>query len=120
MAKAKGIQAHKVFKLGKGPAKRDKRNFKFAALLKAAPVLPRSYDFDIKHPGIPTPMFANDTLGCCVISGRAHQTLRFEDIEQGSVMMIADKDVTTEYPKEPAAWIRFDLLDSLSVWRHKG
>jgi hypothetical protein len=121
MAKAKGIQTHKVFKLGKGPAKRDKRNFKFAALLKAAPVLPPSYDFDVKHPGIPTPMFANDTLGCCVISGRAHQTLRFEDIEQGSVMMITDKDVTTEYLKETGGVDSgLIVLDSLSVWRHKG
>jgi hypothetical protein len=121
MAKAKGIQAHKVFKLGKGTAKRDKRNFKFAALLKAAPVLPSSYDFDIKHPGIPTPMFANDTLGCCVISGRAHQTLRFEDIEQGSVVMITDKDVTTEYLKESGGVDSgLIVLDSLSVWRHKG
>ena len=82
MARAKGINSHKVFKLGKAAAKRDKRNFKFATLLKAVPALPPSYDFDTKHPGIPTPMFSNDTLGCCVISGRAHQTLRFEDIEQ--------------------------------------
>jgi hypothetical protein len=121
MAKAKGIQTHKVFKLGKGPAKRDKRNFKFAALLKAAPVLPPSYDFDTKHPGIPTPMFANDTLGCCVISGRAHQTLRFEDIEQGSVVMITDRDVKTEYLKETGGVDSgLVVLDSLSVWRHKG
>jgi hypothetical protein len=32
MATAKGIQSHKIFKLGKAAAKRDKRNFKFAAL----------------------------------------------------------------------------------------
>src|SRR5215813_4216168 len=100
MPKAKGIQSHKFFKLGKAAAKRDKRNFKFAALLRAAPVLPPSYDFDTKHLGIPTPMFANDTYGCCVISGRAHQTLRFEDIEQGSVVMITDADVRAEYLKE--------------------
>ena len=31
------------------------------------------------------------------MAGRAHQTLRFEDIEQGSVLMIADKDVHKEY-----------------------
>ena len=85
MAKAKGIHAHKVFKLGKASAKKDKRNLKFATLLRAAPALPDSYDFDTTHPGIPTPMFGNDTHGDCVIAGRAHQTLRFEDIEQGSV-----------------------------------
>ena len=121
MAKAKGLHTHQIFKLGKGAAKRDKRNFKFGALLRAAPVLPASYDFDTKHSGIPTPMFANDALGCCVISGRAHQTLRFEDIEQGSVLMIADKDVTKEYFKETnGVDSGLVVLDSLSLWRHKG
>jgi len=121
MARASGIQAHKVFKLGKAAAKRDRRNFKFATLLKAAPALPPSYDFDTKHPGIPTPMFANDELGCCVISGRAHQTLRFEDIEQGSLLMITDKEVTKEYFKETGgADSGLVVLDSLNEWRHKG
>jgi hypothetical protein len=121
MARSKGIGAHKFFKLGKAAAKRDKRNFSFAALLKAAPKLPASFDFDTKHPGIPTPMFANDTLGCCVISGRAHQTLRFEDIEQGSVMMITDKDVTKEYFNESSGGDSgLVVLDSLNEWRQKG
>jgi hypothetical protein len=121
MARAKGIHAHQVFKLGKGVAKRDKRNFKFGALLRAAPVLPRSYDFDTKHPGIPTPMFANDALGCCVISGRGHQTLRFEKIEQGSVLMLTDKEITKEYFKQTGgADSGLIVADSLSLWRHKG
>ena len=97
MARAKGIQTHKVFKLGKADAKRDSRNLRFRAVLRAAAALPASYDFDTKHPGIPTPMFGNDELGDCVMAGRAHQTLRFEDIEQGSVLMITDKDVINEY-----------------------
>jgi hypothetical protein len=121
MAKAKGIQAHKVFKLGKAPARRDKRNLKFATLLRAAPALPSSYDFDTSHPGIPTPMFANDEYGDCVIAGRAHQTLRFEDIEQGSVLMIKDKDVLREYLKETGgADTGLVVLDSLNRWRQKG
>src|ERR1700740_927818 len=85
------------FKLGKAPAKRDDRNLMFAALLTAPVKVPAEYDFDVKHNGIPTPMFANDTYGCCVIAGRAHQTLRFEDIEQGSVLMITDAEVKREY-----------------------
>jgi len=40
MARAKGIHAYKVFKLGKADAKKDDRNLKFAVLLKAAPALP--------------------------------------------------------------------------------
>src|SRR5437879_1915690 len=95
----KGIHTHKVFKLGKASAKRDKRNLRFATLVRKA-ALPKSYDFDVAHPGIPTPMFANDVYGDCVVAGRAHQTLRFERIEQGSVLMITDKNVLAEYLKE--------------------
>jgi len=66
-------------------------------------------------------MFANDIYGCCVISGRAHQTLRFEDIEQGSVLMISDKDVLKEYLKETGGVDSgLVVLDSLKEWRHDG
>ncbi len=55
MAKAKGINAHKVFKLGKAAAKKDKRNLKFATLLRATtPALPDNYDFDVAHSGLAT------------------------------------------------------------------
>jgi hypothetical protein len=121
MAKAVGIQKHKLFKLGKKAAKKDERNLKFAAVLKAPVPLPAQYDFDMTHTGIPTPMFANDAFGCCVISGRAHQTLRFEDIEQGSVLMIGDSDVLKEYKKETGGPdTGLVVLDSLSEWRHDG
>jgi hypothetical protein len=94
----------------------------FATLLRAAlPALPASYDFDLTHPGIPTPMFGNDTYGDCVIAGRAHQTLRFEDIEQGSVLMITDKEVLREYMKETGGQdTGLVVLDSLNLWRQKG
>jgi hypothetical protein len=116
-----GIHEHKVFKLGKRAARKDDRNLKFAAVLKAPTPLPDTYDFDVTHKGIPTPMFANDTLGCCVIAGRAHQTLRFEDIEQGSVLMIKDADVVKEYKKETGGPdTGLVVLDSLSEWRHDG
>jgi hypothetical protein len=121
MAKAKGIQAHKFFKLGKAAAREDRRNLMLATLLKAIPSPPSAYDFDLAHAGIPTPMFANDVHGDCVIAGRAHQTLRFEDIEQGSVLMIADKDVLKEYFKESGgADTGLIVLDSLKLWRSKG
>jgi hypothetical protein len=120
MAHSKGIHAHKVFKLGKAAAKKDGRNLKMALLLKRVPV-PAAYDFDTRHPGIPTPMFANDTLGCCVISGRAHQTLRFEDIEQKSVLMITDEDVVREYKRETGGPdTGLVVLDSLKLWRKGG
>jgi hypothetical protein len=109
-----------VFKLGKAAARRDSRNLRFRALLRAQP-LPAAYDFDTKHPGIPTPMFANDDKGDCVMAGRAHQTLRFEDIEQGSVLMITDKDVLNEYFRETGGVDSgLVVLDSLNLWRQKG
>lgn len=122
MPKAKGIHAHRLFKLGKAPVKHDVRNLKFATLLApTAPPPPKRYDFDVKHPGIPTPMFGNDLLGDCVIAGRAHQTLRFEDIEQGSVLMISDSDVKREYFKETGgADSGLVVLDSLNEWRLNG
>jgi hypothetical protein len=121
MARAKGINTHKYFKLGKATAKRDKRNLMYAAILKAAIKVPVEYDFDLTHPGIPTPMFGNDVHGDCVIAGRAHQTLRFEDIEQGSVISISDSDVLKEYFKETGgADDGLVVLDSLNLWRHKG
>ena len=121
MSKAKGINSHKFFKLGKGAVKTDKRNFKFAALLKTPPPTPAEYDFDSTHPGTPTPMFANDAHGDCVIAARAHVTLRFEDIEQGSILMIADKDVLKEYFKESGgADHGLNMLNSLNEWRQTG
>ena len=100
MARSKGIHRHPTFKLGKAPAKRDRRTLKFAALLKGRVALPKQYDFDQQHPGIPTPMFANDQYGDCVMAGRAHQTLRFELAEQKQVIAIIDQDVTREYFQE--------------------
>jgi|SRR6185503_14801370 len=121
MPAAKGIQSHKVFKLGKAPAKTDIRNLKFAAILKAPPKVPAEFDFDLKHTGIPLPMFRNNVLGCCVISGRAHQTLRFEDLEQGAVITITDAEVEDEYFKETGgADNGLVMLDSLKLWRSDG
>jgi len=121
MVKSKGIDRHPIFKLGKAPAKRDARNLMFAAILKAPVPLPKEYDFDLKHPGIPTPMFANDDYGDCVIAGRAHQTLRFELIEQNKKLQITDKEVLREYMKETGgADTGLVVLDSLKLWRKPG
>lgn len=119
--RAAGISRHPLFKLGKSKARRDERNFKFAAILKAPIKVPKEYDFDLKHRGIPTPMFANDDYGCCVISGRAHQTLRFELIEQGSKIPIRDSDVIREYLKQTGGEDSgLVVLSSLRLWRKRG
>ena len=97
MVTAKGVQRHPIFKLGKAKARRDPRNLKLKTILRAPVKVPKEYDFDTSHTGVPTPVFANDRLGDCVIAGRAHQTLRFELIEQAKVIAITDADVVREY-----------------------
>lgn len=121
MAKAKGIHTHKYLGLGKAPVKHDDRNLRFAAIFKTPAKLPKEYDFDLQHPDVPTPMFGNDAYGDCVIAGRAHQTLRFEDLEQGALIPITDKEVITEYLKESGGQDSgLVVLDSLNSWRKKG
>lgn len=110
-----------TFRLGAKPAKRDPRNFKMAELLAKPKKPPVAYDFDKVHPGIPMPMFGNDRYGDCVIAGRAHQTLRFEDAEQGKVIPITEKDVLNEYFLESGGQdTGLYILDSLNHWRKDG
>jgi len=121
MAKAKGIQRHPIFKLGKKPAKHDRRTLQLKTILRPKLKVPREYDFDTTHIGVPTPVFGNDRVGDCVIAGRAHQTLRFELVEQRKVIPITDRDVLKEYFLEtggPDAGLI--VLDSLKRWRKSG
>ena len=121
MATARGIQQHPIFKLGKKPAKRDRRNLPLKSILRAPVTVPDEYDFDTSHSGVPTPVFANDRVGDCVIAGRAHQTLRFELAEQGQVIRITDGEVVREYLLETGgADSGLVVLDSLSRWRKRG
>ena len=110
-----------IVRFGKRKAKHDDRNLMFATLLRAPPVLPAEYDFDVAHHGIPTPMFGNDQYGDCVIAGRAHQTLRFEKAEQNTLIGITDQDVLREYFNESGGVDSgLIVLDSLKEWRSNG
>ena len=121
MAKAKGIQRHPIFKLGKKPAKRDRRNLQLKAILRAPVKVPDEYDFDTAHVGVATPVFANDRVGDCVIAGRAHQTLRLELIEQQKVIKITDGEVLKEYFLETGGPdTGLIVLESLKRWRKRG
>ena len=121
MAVSKNQNLTRIIKFGKLPAKRDARNLQLAAILKVPPKLPLEYDFDVQHNGIPTPMFGNDYHGDCVIAGRAHQTLRFEDAEQGKILPITEKDVLNEWYKENGGTENgLYVLDALKLWRTTG
>src|SRR5947207_207640 len=107
-------------RLGKLTPEFSDRDLKFKELMRIAPI-PDEYNWDLIHPGVPTPMFLNDTLGDCVIAGRAHQTLRFEFAEQGNVIPISDADVQREYFIETGG-VDSGLVVSRSLrrWRQKG
>lgn len=108
-----------MMKLGKAPAQLDPRTIPlFACFSPDIPNIPSEYDFDAKHPDIPTPMFKNDEYGCCVIAARAHQTLRFEKVEQDLTIDITDKDVVSEYLRESGGEDSgLVMLNSLRQWR---
>lgn len=117
------------YKLGKKRAKKDSRNIRLKAVLRLVlPPIPEVYMVDASlAAAVPTPMFANDLWGDCVIAARAHQTLRFEAFEQNLVLPITDDEVLAEYWKEGKVFPcdrRPDrglvLLDSLKKWRKDG
>lgn len=121
---------HPFLKLGKAPPKRDRRNFKLAAVLKPKKILPPvpakwDFDLDFARSPIPTPVFANDRIGDCVIAGRAHMTIRFEFFEQNrKILRITEADVIREYRHEGGSMNPdrggLIMLDSLNEWRQEG
>jgi len=118
---ATGIHRHTIFKLGKRPPRRDPRTLKFKSILRPAIKVPREYDFDTAHRAVPTPVFGNDRVGDCVIAGRAHQTLRFELVEQRKLINIVEDEVVQEYFLETGGEDNgLVVLDSLKAWRRRG
>ena len=111
-----------TYPLGVKGTKYDSRTLKLMTVLKALPEIPPSFDVDSQYAyTLPTPMFANDRYGCCVITARAHQTLRFESYEQKKLISISDKNVTDEYFSESGGVDSgLYLLDSLKCWRSNG
>src|SRR5262249_7262407 len=99
----------------------DKRNLRLAAVLRAPVSLPKEYDFDALHHGVPTPVFGNDRYGDCVIAGRAHLTLRFELIEQKKLRSITETHVRRAYFQGIGGEHEgVNVLDSLKLGRNRG
>jgi len=108
-----------MLKLGKKVAVVDPRTLQADRVLRIRP-LPAVWDVDWTHPSVPTPMFMNDQLGCCVIAARAHQTLRF-GVEHAAVPAITDQDIATQYFKETNGEdAGLVMLYSLRAWRQDG
>lgn len=112
------------FKLGLNPGKLDPRTLKLkSVMLPELPPVPDTFDLDTCRQD--SNVFGNDRWGCCVIAARAHQTLRFEQYEQGCYLSITTADVLTEYWKEQGwsgSWCSrpdngLEVLPSLNAWR---
>lgn len=122
------VQLEEFFRTGKLAAQTDPQTMKAATLFEGISIeLPAEYDIDVDDaPQIVSngnPMFANNRLGCCVISGRAHQTLRFELLETGKIIKLTDADVERQYFRETGGPHRDNglvLLHSLKSWRDEG
>jgi len=111
------------FKLGKLPAKPDKRTITLSSILREEllPPLPLYYDNQEVLNVDDDFMFANDQYGDCVKAARAHQTLVFEAYEQKKQILITDQEVVDEYFREtggPDSGLV--LLYSLKDWRNDG
>ena len=112
------------YKLGRKPKRIDKRTLKLGQFLvdKNLPPLPMTFDVDSQFTNmVDKNMYGNDTLGDCVIAGRAHMTLRMEDFQQQILIPITTQDVETEYFKETGGGdTGLDMLTSLNEWRQSG
>jgi hypothetical protein len=112
------------YKFGKKPKRIDKRTLQFGKYLVSAnlPSVAPSFDVDSAFTNmVDNNMYDNDTLGCCVIAGRGHCTLRLEDEQQGILIDITDSDIVTEYYKEEGCYPQgcdngLDMLTSLNAW----
>ena len=111
-----------TLRFGKAPARPDGRVTRLAPFIDRTKAPPSSWDFDTNYGvKIPTPVFANDQFGDCVIAGRAHQELRFKYLTENRVIAITDADVTSEYFSESGgADSGLDVPTSLREWQYAG
>jgi len=108
-------------KLGKLAPVFDRRTLRASSIMKSV-TLPDRYSVDGTLPAgaVPTPMFANDVNGCCVISARAHHTLRLM-LQHGALPQITDEDVVRQYYLETGGEdAGLVMLHSLKSWRSDG
>jgi hypothetical protein len=75
----------------------DIRTLKLSSVFKTVlPIIPETFDID-NVGNKDDRMFGNDDWGCCTKSACAHQTLRFEQYEQGKLLDISDDEVLAAY-----------------------
>lgn len=112
---------HPLYQLGRGPTRKDPRNFQLKALVKAKLSVPPKYSVDLAFPGSPLRMYANDIFGDCVIAARANEETRFALAYRREKITITDKEVLKQYFLESdGVDSGLVMLDSLNSWRKQG
>lgn len=84
------------YKLGKLPAKSNRKALLFEDFVKAVDV-PESYNFWAKRAPFPSRMFANDIYGNCTKASQAEAAMHMERIEVRQTPKISDEEVTRAY-----------------------
>jgi hypothetical protein len=84
-------------RLGLNKKELDPRTLRLKSVLKTVlPIIPETFNLD--NVGLKDQrMFGNNVWGDCTIAGEAHQTLRFEQYEQGKLLNISDDEVLAKY-----------------------
>lgn len=88
----------KELKLGKKPARHDAVKFKLKNFIdkSALPKPPRYFGHESFVDNFGWQMFANDTVGDCVLAGAAHETMLW-NAECGTKVVFNDKAVLSDY-----------------------
>ena len=111
-------------KLGKRPARFDKRTLKFRDYIPGVPPLPSSQSWlKLKT----WPMYANDQLGDCVEAASGHlvdlwksYTTPSEPVLSTSQIIAAYSGATGYVPGDPSTDNGTNILDFLKYWRSTG
>lgn len=112
------------FKLGRKPARHDKRTFKLRAYLPTLPPLPTTVDWGTKVTA--WQFLLNDSLGDCTCACAGHMEMLWTS-DAGTLAVPADSDILTAYeaiggyqPGNPATDQGCAVLDVLNYWRQNG
>jgi hypothetical protein len=115
-----------TFKLGKKPARLDKRTLKFSNYVKL-PIVPNEVSWITKLVAAePIPMYLNDNIGDCTIAGAAHMIQQW-NFYAGHPARPTDQEVLRAYeavsgynPNDPSTDQGADMLTVLKYWRNIG
>lgn len=112
-------------KLGRLPAKRDRRNLKLATYLKTYPAPPAAQDWG-RILGDRRVTFMNDTIGDCAVAAPGH-AIRAFTANHGTEVTPSDADILAAYravsgydPGNPLTDTGAVMIDALNFWRKIG